>query len=246
MASLRWLALFLVLAVVCPGAAQGQKFEGRELVTAKLVAETATVVPGQPFTAGLLLKMVPGWHTYWQYPGDAGIPTEMKWHLPEGWKAGPIQWPIPLKLNEPGDIQIYGYHDEVLLMVQLTPPPKIAEKSVQLAADADWLVCEKICIPGSGEGAARSRRSATQRRRRTRSFSRNSATQLPRALPNESGAALQWSRNAKEFRLTIADKNLAQNRDARFFPAPGKPVGHSRPSETRDGGGRVDRLLDSD
>ena len=59
--------------------------------------------------------MVPGWHTYWQFPGDAGIPTEIKWKLPPGWKAGPIQWPIPLKLNEPGDIQIYGYHDEVLL-----------------------------------------------------------------------------------------------------------------------------------
>ncbi len=108
------------------------------------------MVPGRPFTVGLLLKMVPGWHTYWEFPGDAGIPTEIKWQLPEGWKAGPIQWPIPLKLDEPGDIQIYGYHDEVLLMVQLTPPAKIGAASVHLAAAADWLVCEKICIPGSG------------------------------------------------------------------------------------------------
>ncbi len=84
MAFLRWWALFLVLAVVYPGAAQGQKFEGRDLVTAQLVAETATVVPGQPFTAGLLLKMVPGWHTYWQFPGDAGIPTEIKWQAAGG------------------------------------------------------------------------------------------------------------------------------------------------------------------
>ena len=75
----------------------------------------------------------------------------MKWHLPPGWKAGPIQWPIPLKLNEPGDIQIYGYHDEVLLMMQLTPPSRIEAASVKLAGDADWLVCEKICIPGSAK-----------------------------------------------------------------------------------------------
>src|SRR5205807_9776436 len=93
--------------------------------------------------------MAPGWHTYWRYPGDAGIPTEIKWQLPPGWHAGEIQWPIPLKLTEPGDIQIYGYHDEVLLMMQLTPPAQIGEKSVKLAGTANWLVCEKICIPGS-------------------------------------------------------------------------------------------------
>ena len=46
--------------------------------------------------------MVPGWHTYWKFPGDAGIPTELKWKLPPGWKVGEIQWPIPLKLSEPG------------------------------------------------------------------------------------------------------------------------------------------------
>ena len=95
--------------------------------------------------------MAPGWHTYWQFPGDAGIPTELKWNLPPGWKTGPIQWPIPLKLSEPGDIQIYGYHDEVLLMMQLTPPSRIEAASVKLAGEANWLVCEKICIPGSAK-----------------------------------------------------------------------------------------------
>ena len=98
---------------------RAQKFGGRQLVEARLLADTTAVVPGQPFTAGLFLKMAPGWHTYWQFPGDAGIPTELKWDLAPGWKTGPIQWPIPLKLSEPGDIQIYGYHDEVLLMLEL-------------------------------------------------------------------------------------------------------------------------------
>ena len=65
-----------------------------------------------------------------------------------GLESRPIQWPVPLKLDEPGGIQIYGYHDEVLLLVQLTPPPKIDTASVHLAAETSWLVCEKICIPG--------------------------------------------------------------------------------------------------
>src|SRR5439155_14954451 len=107
--------------------------------------------PGKPFTVGLLLHMATGWHTYWKFPGDAGIPTETKWNLPQGWKASEIQWPIPLNLSEPGDIQIYGYHDEVLLMQEITPPAAIAEQSVRLPVEASWLVCEKICIPGSGK-----------------------------------------------------------------------------------------------
>ncbi|HJT81188.1 MAG TPA: protein-disulfide reductase DsbD domain-containing protein, partial [Chthoniobacterales bacterium] len=115
-----------------------QVYEGRQLVRAELVADTTAIVPGKPFTVGLLLHMVPGWHTYWKFPGDAGIPTDLKWTLPDGWKAADIQWPIPLKLNEPGDIQIYGYHDDVLLMQEITPPANMREQNVSLSAEANW------------------------------------------------------------------------------------------------------------
>ena len=161
--------------------------------------------------------MAPGWHTYWQYPGDAGIPTEIKWQLPPGWKAGPIQWPIPLKLTEPGDIQIYGYHDEVLLMTQLTPPEKIGEKSVHLAATADWLVCEKICIPGNGKVQLDLPVGPTSAAANQEMFT-NFRAQLPRPLPTGAESAIKWTRDAEAFRLTIADKSLAMNQSARFFP----------------------------
>ncbi len=128
---------------------QGQTYQGKELVKAELLADTNAVVPGKPFTVGLLLRMAPGWHTYWKFSGDAGLPTELKWKLPAGWKVGEIQWPIPLKTIDPGDIQTYGYENEVLLMQEITPPAKIDNSSVALAADANWLVCERICIPGS-------------------------------------------------------------------------------------------------
>src|SRR4051794_36086107 len=54
---------------------RAQTYQGRQLVDAKLVANTNSVAPGKPFKVGLLLRMVPGWHTYWKFPGDAGIPT---------------------------------------------------------------------------------------------------------------------------------------------------------------------------
>ena len=116
------LLCWLLVAVAPHGLAQ--TYQGKELVKAELLADTNAVVPGKPFTVGLLLRMAPGWHTYWKFSGDAGLPTEMKWKLPPGWKIGDIQWPIPLKTIDPGDIETYGYENEVLLMQEITPPSK--------------------------------------------------------------------------------------------------------------------------
>ncbi|WP_431271591.1 protein-disulfide reductase DsbD domain-containing protein [Dankookia sp. P2] len=45
--------------------------------TATLVAAAAAVAPGEPVELGLRLRLAPGWHTYWQNPGDAGAPPEV-------------------------------------------------------------------------------------------------------------------------------------------------------------------------
>src|SRR3954470_10939781 len=128
------LALAAVFAaVLCMAAsADAQVYQGKTLVEAKLLADTTAVVPGKPFLVGWLLKMAPGWHTYWQFSGDAGLPTETKWTLPPGWKVSEIAWPLPHKMQDPGDIDTYGYADEVLLMQLVTPPATIPEKSVDL------------------------------------------------------------------------------------------------------------------
>jgi DsbC/DsbD-like thiol-disulfide interchange protein len=73
----------LLLLFVRQGVAQ--TYEGRELVKAALLADASAIVPGKSFTVGLLLRMAPGWHTYWKFSGDAGLPTEIKWKLPPGW-----------------------------------------------------------------------------------------------------------------------------------------------------------------
>src|SRR6266496_3484592 len=147
----RWtLGACCFLSIFFADTGLAQNYQGRELVKATLLADTSAIVPGKPFTAGLFLRMAPGWHTYWKFSGDAGLPTEVKWKLPPGWKVGEIRWPIPLKTNDPGDIQTYGYQDEVLLMQEMIPPAKIDNSPVKLSAEANWLVCEKICIPGNG------------------------------------------------------------------------------------------------
>jgi thiol:disulfide interchange protein DsbD len=146
------LAVALMLAVGSWAPAQVR--DGKPLVVATLLADTAAVAPGRAFEAGVLLEMAPGWHTYWEYGGNAGLPTRIEWELPEGFVAGPIEWPAPEAKLEPGDIQTYAYSGRVLLMVPITPPAELGGE-VELKAKVSWLVCEDICIPGDAEVSLR-------------------------------------------------------------------------------------------
>jgi len=121
-----------------------------EHVEAELVAAQTAIVPGEPLTVALRLSMQKGWHTYWQNPGDSGLPTTLEWKLPAGASAGPIEWPVPRALPA-GPLVNYGYDGEVLHLVQIATEPSLASggKAV-LRARADWLVCKEVCIP---EGA---------------------------------------------------------------------------------------------
>jgi len=228
----------LVLLAGLPCLAPGQTYEGRELVRAELLADVMAIVPGKPFTAGVLLRMVPNWHTYWKFPGDAGIPTEVKWNLPGGWKVDEIQWPIPLKLDEPGDIQIYGYHDEVLLLQEITPPATLPESTVKLSAEADWLVCEKICIPGSAKLQLELPVAAQNAPANDEVFSRFRRA-LPQAWPDSKIANSSWKRNGSELLLTVESAVLANSPVADFFPLPSDKVVVGHPKTERGSEGRI-------
>ena len=220
-----WLFCWLIVATVPHGL--GQTYQGKQLVKAELLADTSAIVPGKAFTVGLLLRMAPGWHTYWKFSGDAGLPTELKWKLPQGWKIDEIQWSIPLKTIDPGDIETYGYENEVLLMQDITPPPKIDESSVKLSAEANWLVCEKICIPGGQTLQLELPISTTSQPANTELFARYRRL-LPQNWPGADAATTEWSRAGSDLRLKVASVALANYPAVDFFPLPeqGTVVGH--------------------
>jgi thiol:disulfide interchange protein len=220
-------SLLCWLTVTSAPFAIGQTYQGEQLVKAELLADTNAVVPGKPFTVGLLLRMAPGWHTYWKFSGDAGLPTELNWKLPPGWKIGEIQWPIPLKTIDPGDIQTYGYVDEVLLMQQVVPPKKIADASVKFSAEANWLVCERICIPGTATLELSLPVSPNSQPANNDVFARYRRL-LPQNWPASNLAAADWSRVGSDLRLKIRSESLAKYPAVDFFPLPdeGTVVGH--------------------
>jgi thiol:disulfide interchange protein len=219
------LLCWLLVAVAPHGLAQN--YQGKQLVRAELLADTTAIVAGKPFTVGLLLRMAPGWHTYWKFSGDAGLPTEMKWKLPPGWKVGDIQWPIPLKTIDPGDIETYGYENEVLLMQEVTPPSKIDGLSAKPSTEANWLVCEKICIPGGATLQLDLPVASTSQPANTDVFARYRRL-LPQNLAGPDVARADWSRVGSDLRLKITGETLAKYQAVDFFPLPEQEtiVGH--------------------
>ena len=213
------LLCWLLVALAPHGLAQ--TYQGKQLVKAELLADTNAIVPGKPFTVGLLLRMAPGWHTYWKFSGDAGLPTEMKWKLPPGWKIGDIRWPIPLKTSDPGDIETYGYENAVLLMQEITPPAKIDASSATLSAEANWLVCEKICIPGGAPLHLDLPVASTSQPANTDVFARYRRL-LPQNLPGPDVARADWNRVGSDLRLKITSETLAKYPAVDFFPLPGQ------------------------
>lgn len=126
-------------------------------VHAELLAHAPQgVAAGQPLWVGLRLTHQPHWHTYWKNAGDSGLPTELRWTLPPGIEAGPIDWPTPSKIAV-GPLINYGYAGTVLLPVPLTVTPAfkapLVGGSITIKLHASWLVCREECVPEEGDFA---------------------------------------------------------------------------------------------
>ncbi|MFH0878282.1 MAG: protein-disulfide reductase DsbD domain-containing protein, partial [Lentisphaerota bacterium] len=117
-------------------------------VEAELVSDVESIRPGEPFTMALRLKMDEHWHTYWINPGDSGLGARLTWTLPEGYEAGPLQWPYPQRISTP-PFMTYGYEGEVFLLTTITPPSSgVTGKEVSFKAEVSWLACKDVCMPG--------------------------------------------------------------------------------------------------
>jgi thiol:disulfide interchange protein DsbD len=140
----RLLPLLLALAFAGPAAAQ---VDDLPKVQTRLIAEHDRIAPGGSETIAFEQAIRPGWHTYWQFPGDVGQPTELDWSLPPGWKAGALQWPYPKRLPV-GAYMDYGYEGKAWILSTVTAPADAKPGTVvTLKADAHWLVCLEVCVP---------------------------------------------------------------------------------------------------
>jgi len=118
-----------------------------EHLTAELTTLSPQIAAGGTLQAGLVLTIEEHWHVYWVNAGDSGEPPAIKWTLPPGITAGPLQFPPPTRLPL-GPLMDFGYEDGVAFPVTLTAAPGMKPGKVHLDAKVTWLVCSSVCLPG--------------------------------------------------------------------------------------------------
>ena len=148
MRSVMFLLLCCNLLIPAHGASSG--WQTAKHLQAELVSEYQQVTAGQQLQ--LALHFVPDehWHTYWQNPGDSGLATSLSWQLPDGVTVGDIQWPTPQAIAIP-PLMNYGFEGATVLLSELNIAQDYAASSIDIQLQADWLVCEEVCIPAEAQ-----------------------------------------------------------------------------------------------
>jgi DsbC/DsbD-like thiol-disulfide interchange protein len=144
--------IFLVLAIAALGARAAvasddvSRWDGDARSTARLIAGA----PGAdtPLRAGIEIRLTPGWHTYWRYPGDAGVPPQFDFAGSQNLKAVEVRWPAPRRIEEAGLITI-GYDRDLILPLRVTAQD--AAKPVTLRLKLNYAICEKLCVPAEAK-----------------------------------------------------------------------------------------------
>lgn len=116
-------------------------------VQTQLLTDHRVIQPQQTFEVVWHVQMAPGWHVYWQNPGDSGLPVTFDWQLPAGFQAGEARWPAPDVIRIDPFIN-YGFYNQLFLPVQMQAPAELKPgTTVQLRTIANFLYCKDVCLP---------------------------------------------------------------------------------------------------
>jgi thiol:disulfide interchange protein/DsbC/DsbD-like thiol-disulfide interchange protein len=140
-----------LLALVLPLCAQFDLPGGAESSVATMLVEKSAVAPGDSFTVALKLEHPDEWHSYYVNSGGVELPPSISWSLPDGFSAGPIQWPVPeVKDGYFGKSFIYSGSPVFLVDIR-TPDTLEAGETYTITAAAEWQICKESCINEEAE-----------------------------------------------------------------------------------------------
>ena len=95
--------------------------------------------------AGFEIALAPGAITYWRDPGDSGLPPTLDFSGSENVASVETKFPAPKRIKESDGGEAFGYDGGVIFPLRVKP--RDPAKPVTLALNADFAVCEKVCLP---------------------------------------------------------------------------------------------------
>lgn len=212
------LAFSGVIAVVSPSPVAAQspnKAPPADLVKLELVADRASVGRSGTFTLAARFAIAPGWHIYWQNPGEAGLATEASFIAPAGFEVGPVRYPGPVRFQTPGETAAsFGYTSAAMLSseVKVKKAPAAAAPA-RFTVQASWLACRDVCIRGKGTASLELPIEGRAKPAHADLFARHRG-ELPRRFA-ELRAKPRWQRDADSARLLVA---IDKAEGAEYFP----------------------------
>jgi len=125
-----------------------QNVDGNKLVSVNIYSDFLQAIPGLDINLFFVLKPEKKWHIYWENPGDAGLPTEVIFELPDGVTVMEPEWETPQKILFAG-MANYGYENETTIMYPLRIDRNLKGNEIKVKATVKWLACKEECVPGS-------------------------------------------------------------------------------------------------
>ncbi len=122
-------------------------------VTVQAFADHEAIIPGETVNLAVSLKMDRKWHVYWRSPGGTGLPTEITWIAPDGFKIGETQFPIPDTHYDKTLKETSYIHEGTAVFLTPITAPDTAKPgaTARFEVEVNWLACKKNCIPGSSK-----------------------------------------------------------------------------------------------
>jgi len=242
----------LTLALLCVRAALAQTDAHASAtaphVTVRLLVPPRQIYPGESFPAGLDFKMEEGWHVYWTNAGDSGEPPAIDWKLPQGIKAGTMQFPAPKRLPL-GPLMDFGYEGEVVFPVPIqVGDANYGAPMVSIGGHVTWLVCREVCIPGKADlnvsreivGGAKDVTIGPDAS--AQALIARFTARLPKELPSSDMA--QFQSTAKGFVLDVTTG--ARQPSAQFFPLDETVIANAAPQPAKPLADGVELTLTKD
>ncbi|MDH7971848.1 protein-disulfide reductase DsbD family protein [Sphingomonas sp. AR_OL41] len=219
------------------GAAEPSPNDPGPHLAIRLVAETTQPAAGSEVTLALDTTPQPGWHGYWENPGDAGFPAKLDWKLPAGATISPPRYPMPGTLLIAG-LMNYVFETPYAPLVTLKIPAGLAMgTALPIKLHAQYLVCTReVCVPEQADLtlALTVGNGAIDPATRTRFDG------WRRALPRPLGGAATFQASGGKLRIAIPYPASAPLDQGYFFPVTTGLVDYAAPQTvTRDG----DRLV---
>ncbi len=138
-------AALAVAFVLAPCGATALAADAFSTDWARTAKSEARLIAASVDLAGFEIALAPGAITYWRDPGDAGLPPTLNFSGSDNVASVEPEFPAPKRIKEADGSEAFGYEGGVVFPLRVKP--RDAAKPVTLRLNADFAVCEKVCLP---------------------------------------------------------------------------------------------------